>query len=98
MFSLREFVNVGVFMSYGASFTAMFRRAPEYVHRIARGAKPADLPIEQPTKFELVINFKGGAGAVVSRWPGRALTRRCLVGLVSRSSNPQVGGSDSAPA
>ncbi len=50
MFSLREFVNVGGFMSYGASFTAMFRRAAEYVDRIARGAKPADLRLSsQPS-------------------------------------------------
>jgi putative tryptophan/tyrosine transport system substrate-binding protein len=58
MFSLREYVDVGGFMSYGVSLTAMFRRVAEYVDRIARGAKPADLPIEQPIKFELVINLK----------------------------------------
>jgi ABC-type uncharacterized transport system substrate-binding protein len=58
MFSLREYVDVGGFISYGVSFTAMFRRVAEYVDRIARGVKPADLPIEQPTKFELVINLK----------------------------------------
>jgi putative ABC transport system substrate-binding protein len=58
MFSLREYVDVGGFISYGVSFTAMFRRVAEYVDRIARGGKPADLPIEQPTKFELVINLK----------------------------------------
>jgi ABC-type uncharacterized transport system substrate-binding protein len=58
MFSYREVVDVGGLLSYGPSFTIMFRRAAEYVDRIARGAKPADLPIEQPTKFELVINLK----------------------------------------
>jgi ABC-type uncharacterized transport system substrate-binding protein len=55
---LREHVEVGGLMSYGASFPAMFRRAADLVDKILRGAKPADIPVEQPTKFNLVINLK----------------------------------------
>jgi putative tryptophan/tyrosine transport system substrate-binding protein len=58
MFCFREVVEAGGLLSYGPSFVGMYRRAAEYVDRIARGAKPADLPIEQPTKFDLVINLK----------------------------------------
>ena len=58
MFGQREIVEVGGLLSYGPSVTSMYRRTAEYVDRIAQGAKTTDLPIEQPTKFELVINLK----------------------------------------
>ena len=56
IFSLREYAEAGGLMSYGPIRAAYFRRAGEYIDKILRGSKPADIPVEQPTKFELVIN------------------------------------------
>jgi putative ABC transport system substrate-binding protein len=58
MYGSREHVESGGLMSYGASFSDLFRRAAEVVDKILRGAKPADLPVEQPTKFEFVLNTR----------------------------------------
>jgi ABC-type uncharacterized transport system substrate-binding protein len=69
-----EFIEVAGLMSYGPNFPDLFRRAAEYVDKILRGAKPADVPVEQPTKFDLVINL-GTAKALGLEIPPMLLAR-----------------------
>jgi ABC transporter substrate binding protein len=58
LFGFREWVDAGGLLSYGPNIIELHRRVADYVDRIAKGAKPGDLPIEQPTRFEFVINLK----------------------------------------
>jgi putative tryptophan/tyrosine transport system substrate-binding protein len=74
IYETRDFVDVGGLISYGPNIPDQFRRAATYVDKILRGAKPADLPIEQPTKFELVINMRA-AKALGIKFPNSILLR-----------------------
>ena len=74
MHGSRDYVEAGGLMSYGVNFPDLFRRAADYVDKILRGAKPGDIPVEQPTKFELVFNLKT-AKAIGIDIPPALLTR-----------------------
>ena len=74
MYSQSEFVDVGGLLSYGPSYPGLFRQAAHYVDKILKGANPGDLPIEQPTTFELVINLKT-ARALGVTLPNQTLLR-----------------------
>jgi putative ABC transport system substrate-binding protein len=75
MYSQNEYVDAGGLMSYGVNMPALFRRAPTYIDKIIKGIKPADLPVEQPTKFEFIINLKAakqiGLTIPPTCWPGQ---------------------------
>ena len=95
IFGFREFVDKGELISYGSSQPGMWRRAASYVDKVLRGVSPSDLPIEQPTRFELVVNLKT-AKRLGLEVPATLLTtadevRRCS--LVSSRLNPAARAS-----
>ena len=106
IFSTRDFVRGGGFMSYGPSYTEPFGRAAEYVDKILRGTKPGDIPVEQPTKFELVVNLITAqalgltvpASLLATRRRGDRMKRREFITLLGGAAAawPFVAGAQQA--
>src|SRR5262245_7591286 len=84
---LREYVEAGGLMSYGPNLPDLMRRAADFVDKILRGAKPGDIPVEQPTKFDLIINLTTAKGARPRRAPDAARPRRRGDRVNHRNSN-----------
>jgi putative ABC transport system substrate-binding protein len=74
IYAFREYVQAGGLMSYGPNFPDLFRRAGNHVDKILRGAKPADIPVEQPVKFDLILNLTTSK-ALGLTIPGEFLSR-----------------------
>jgi putative ABC transport system substrate-binding protein len=74
MYFVEDFADAGGLLSYGTSIIDVYRRAAAYVDKILKGAKPGDLPVEQPTRFELIVNLKS-ANALGLRIPQSNLLR-----------------------
>ena len=72
IYASREFVKAGGLLTYSPSYPDLYRRAASYIDKIIKGAKPDDLPVEQPTKFELIINLK------TAKALGLTIPQRCL--------------------
>ena len=87
----KEFVDEGGLMSYGADYENLFRRSAHYVDKILKGAKPADLPVQQATKFEFVINLKA-AKQIGLTIPPDVLARANKVIKVTEKSQTALPG------
>ena len=73
IYALKEFAEAGGLISYGVSCPDLYYRAAEFIHKLFMGAKPGDLPVEQPTKYELVINRKAAANLGLTIPPSLAI-------------------------
>ena len=92
----RDYLGTGGFMSYGANNTDLFRRAGDYVDKVLRGAKPADLPIEQPTKFDFIINLTTAKALKHQGVPVNARPRRRGDRMKRRDFITLLGGAAAA--